>query len=194
MTEQIPVPQEWARRAHVDAASYREMYRRSIEDPDGFWAEHGKRVVGATIDARQHAFSDGPHHAFLRKVAGRLRGQELVVGQHDLAMVTGEPVGTHHRVGVEVAVLAVHGVAQPRERTVSDAVDVGQVPGSQAETHQQALRLLMLPRQHPVAGRLSQEPAQFGHGFGHLEPEQGGTGPDRSQRRDGGVVVDAQPG
>ncbi|RMH48915.1 MAG: acetate--CoA ligase [Alphaproteobacteria bacterium] len=31
-------------RAHVDAERYREMYRASIEDPDRFWAEHGRRI------------------------------------------------------------------------------------------------------------------------------------------------------
>lgn len=38
------VPAEWAKRAFVDQAKYRQMYERSISDPDGFWAEHGKRV------------------------------------------------------------------------------------------------------------------------------------------------------
>ncbi len=39
-----PVSKEWAARAYVDAAKYKEMYRRSIDDPDGFWAEQAKRV------------------------------------------------------------------------------------------------------------------------------------------------------
>jgi acetyl-CoA synthetase len=30
--------------AHVDAAKYEEMYAASINDPEGFWSEHGKRV------------------------------------------------------------------------------------------------------------------------------------------------------
>ena len=45
MTEQIhPVPAEWAKRAYVDEAKYKEMYERSVKDPDGFWGEHGKRI------------------------------------------------------------------------------------------------------------------------------------------------------
>ena len=45
MTEQIhPVPAEWAKRAYVDDAKYKEMYERSVKDPDGFWGEHGKRI------------------------------------------------------------------------------------------------------------------------------------------------------
>ena len=33
-----------AQSAHVDAAKYAEMYQRSINDPNAFWGEHGKRV------------------------------------------------------------------------------------------------------------------------------------------------------
>jgi acetyl-CoA synthetase len=45
MSEKIyDVPAEWAKRAFVDQAKYREMYARSISDPNGFWAEHAKRV------------------------------------------------------------------------------------------------------------------------------------------------------
>ena len=38
------VPAEWAKRAWVNAAKYKEMYQRSISDPEAFWAEHGKRI------------------------------------------------------------------------------------------------------------------------------------------------------
>ncbi|NBD29515.1 MAG: acetate--CoA ligase [Alphaproteobacteria bacterium] len=31
-------------RAHVDAARYEEMYAASVSDPEGFWAEHGRRI------------------------------------------------------------------------------------------------------------------------------------------------------
>ena len=39
-----PVSDEWAKTAHIDNEKYQEMYRRSVEDPEGFWGEHGKRV------------------------------------------------------------------------------------------------------------------------------------------------------
>ena len=42
--ELFPVPAEWASHALADDARYQEMYKRSIDDPAGFWAEHGKRV------------------------------------------------------------------------------------------------------------------------------------------------------
>src|SRR5262249_55360520 len=38
------VPAEWASRAFVDNERYFEMYKRSIEDPSGFWGEAGKRI------------------------------------------------------------------------------------------------------------------------------------------------------
>ncbi len=46
MSEQhvFPVPAEIAKSALIDDAKYREMYDRSFEDPEGFWAEHGKRL------------------------------------------------------------------------------------------------------------------------------------------------------
>ena len=40
----FPVPEALARAAHCDDARYQAMYRRSIEDPDGFWAEQAKRL------------------------------------------------------------------------------------------------------------------------------------------------------
>ena len=43
-TKVYPVPAEWAKRAHVDDAKYRAMYQRSLDAPDAFWAEHGKRI------------------------------------------------------------------------------------------------------------------------------------------------------
>ena len=42
--EKFPVPDDWAKRAWADEAKYDEMYQRSIEDPEGFWGEHGKRL------------------------------------------------------------------------------------------------------------------------------------------------------
>ncbi len=42
--ETIAVPGDWASRAHVDADKYQEMYDASVADPEGFWAEHGKRI------------------------------------------------------------------------------------------------------------------------------------------------------
>ena len=39
-----PVPKGIASSAHIDEAGYLEMYKRSIEDNEGFWREQGQRV------------------------------------------------------------------------------------------------------------------------------------------------------
>ena len=39
-----PVPEELAKTAWADKTSYQAMYRASIEDPEAFWGEHGKRI------------------------------------------------------------------------------------------------------------------------------------------------------
>ncbi|OAE96799.1 acetyl-coenzyme A synthetase [Bradyrhizobium centrolobii] len=45
MSEKIyDVPAEWAKRAWIDQAKYKEMYARSISDPNAFWAEQAKRI------------------------------------------------------------------------------------------------------------------------------------------------------
>ena len=40
----FPVTAGAAESAHVDAAAYEAMYRRSVEDPEGFWAEQAGRL------------------------------------------------------------------------------------------------------------------------------------------------------
>lgn len=39
-----PVSAAWAERALVNEASYKSMYARSLSDPEGFWAEAGRRL------------------------------------------------------------------------------------------------------------------------------------------------------
>ena len=38
------VPEEWAGRAHVNAATYKDMYKFSVSDPNSFWDYYGKRI------------------------------------------------------------------------------------------------------------------------------------------------------
>lgn len=40
----FPVSAEWAKRAWLDQAKYQEMYRQSVENPEAFWGEQGKRI------------------------------------------------------------------------------------------------------------------------------------------------------
>jgi acetyl-CoA synthetase len=45
MSEKIyPVSKEWAERGYVDDAEYQRMYAASIDNNEGFWAEHGQRI------------------------------------------------------------------------------------------------------------------------------------------------------
>ncbi len=45
MSEELfPVPEAWQQRAWADNAKYQELYRQSIDDPEGFWREQGKRI------------------------------------------------------------------------------------------------------------------------------------------------------
>ncbi|RMD50280.1 MAG: acetate--CoA ligase [Alphaproteobacteria bacterium] len=39
-----PPSEEVVKRAKIDAATYEAWYRRSVEDPDGFWGEHARRI------------------------------------------------------------------------------------------------------------------------------------------------------
>jgi acetyl-CoA synthetase len=72
MTENhvFPVPDTVAKSAWVDNDKYLEMYHASVDDPEAFWAEHGKRVdwikpftqvkdVDYTGDVRIRWFHDG---------------------------------------------------------------------------------------------------------------------------------------
>jgi len=40
-----PVPAEFASKSHIDDARYQEMYQRSIDDPEGFWAEQAEQFI-----------------------------------------------------------------------------------------------------------------------------------------------------
>jgi acetyl-CoA synthetase len=40
-----PVPAETAGRAHIDDTTYKAMYQRSVEDPEGFWAEQASEFL-----------------------------------------------------------------------------------------------------------------------------------------------------
>ncbi len=40
-----PVPSGAAKRAYIDEAKYNEMYKRSVEDPEGFWGEQAEEFV-----------------------------------------------------------------------------------------------------------------------------------------------------
>ena len=44
MTAIYPIPEEWAKKAVVTQAGYREDYAQSIQDPDSFWKKEASRI------------------------------------------------------------------------------------------------------------------------------------------------------
>jgi len=51
-----PVPPEIAAHAHIDAATYRQMYRESLNDPDTFWARQAEKFI--SWEQRWHKVSE----------------------------------------------------------------------------------------------------------------------------------------
>ena len=60
------VPSEWKSRAYVDQAKYAAMYERSINDPNGFWAEEGKRIEWFKPFTKVKNTSFDPHNVSIR--------------------------------------------------------------------------------------------------------------------------------
>ena len=40
-----PVPADFAAQTHINASTYEQMYQRSIDDPEGFWAEQAETFL-----------------------------------------------------------------------------------------------------------------------------------------------------
>jgi acetyl-CoA synthetase len=60
------VPPEWKSRAFIDDAKYQAMYERSIKDPNGFWAEAGKRIEWFKPFTKVKHTSYDPHHVSIK--------------------------------------------------------------------------------------------------------------------------------
>jgi acetyl-CoA synthetase len=60
------IPAEWTKRAYIDDAKYRDMYARSIRDPNGFWAEEGRRIYWYRTPTRIKNVSFDPHHVSIK--------------------------------------------------------------------------------------------------------------------------------
>src|SRR5688500_6389925 len=60
MPERIPPPPEATRNTHCTAEQYEAMYRRSLEDPDGFWAEQAQRIDWVRAPSRIGNWSFDP--------------------------------------------------------------------------------------------------------------------------------------
>ena len=129
------VPAEWAKRAWVDAAKYEEMYKQSVTDPEGVWAEHGKRidwfkpfskVKNTSFDAKNVSikwFEDGvtnvAHNCIDRHLPKRAN-QTAIIWEGDdpskSANITYAELA--HRVGLFANVLKSHGVKKGDRVTI----------------------------------------------------------------------------
>ena len=61
-----PVSADWAQRAFINEARYKDMYARSVADPDGFWGEQGKRIDWMTPYTRVKNTSFDPHNVSIK--------------------------------------------------------------------------------------------------------------------------------
>ncbi len=67
MSEKVyAVSDEWKKRAYVDQAKYEEMYARSVNDAEGFWAEHGKRIDWIKPFTKVKNTSYDPHNVSIK--------------------------------------------------------------------------------------------------------------------------------
>ena len=129
------VPAEWAKRAWVDAGKYEEMYKRSVSDPEGFWAEHGKRidwftpfskVKNTSFDAKAVSikwFEDGITNVAYNCIDRHLpkrANQTAIIWEGDdpskSAHITYAELA--HRVGLFANVLKAHGVKKGDRVTI----------------------------------------------------------------------------
>jgi len=60
------VPSDWQKRAFIDDTKYKEMYARSIKDPDGFWAEQAKRLDWIKAPTKIKNTSYDPHNVSIK--------------------------------------------------------------------------------------------------------------------------------
>ncbi|GLI91183.1 acetate--CoA ligase [Methylocystis echinoides] len=61
-----PVPQDWKENARIDAAAYDALYRRSRDDPEGFWAEQAQRIDWITPFTKVKHTSFDLHNVSIR--------------------------------------------------------------------------------------------------------------------------------
>jgi acetyl-CoA synthetase len=60
------VPAQWQTRAYADLAKYKEMYARSLKDPNGFWGEQAKRIDWIKPFTKVKNTSFDPHNVSIK--------------------------------------------------------------------------------------------------------------------------------
>ncbi|MDE0349932.1 MAG: acetate--CoA ligase [Gammaproteobacteria bacterium] len=82
MATVYPVPDSARQRAHLDREAYRELYRRSIEDPDGFWAEEARRRLDWIAEWNTVSEWDLPTGRIAWFLGGRLNACVNCIDRH----------------------------------------------------------------------------------------------------------------
>jgi acetyl-CoA synthetase len=74
MSEKVyPVSAEWAQRAYVDDAKYKEFYDWSVSDPEAFWGEQGKRIDWIKPYTKVKNVSYDPHNVSIKSARSTSR-------------------------------------------------------------------------------------------------------------------------
>ncbi len=60
------VPAAWKSRAYIDDAKYKEMYARSIKDPNGFWGDEAKRLDWIKKPTKVKNTTYDPHNVSIK--------------------------------------------------------------------------------------------------------------------------------
>jgi acetyl-CoA synthetase len=60
------VPADWSQQAWIDDSKYQEMYARSVNDPDGFWAAQAKRIHWIKPFTKVKNTTYDPHHVSIK--------------------------------------------------------------------------------------------------------------------------------
>ncbi|KQY97945.1 acetyl-coenzyme A synthetase [Pseudolabrys sp. Root1462] len=60
------VPADWKTKAYVDEAKYKEMYARSIKDPNGFWGEQASRLDWIKKPTKVKNTTYDPHNVSIK--------------------------------------------------------------------------------------------------------------------------------
>jgi acetyl-CoA synthetase len=83
MAERIyPVADAVRRRAHIDAGRYAAMYRRSVEEPDAFWAEQAAAFLAWTAPWQRVVEADMPAGRVRWFAGGRLNAGYNCIDRH----------------------------------------------------------------------------------------------------------------
>jgi acetyl-CoA synthetase len=67
MTDKVyDIPPEWRTRAYIDEAKYKEMYERSVKDPNAFWGAEAKRLDWIKPPTKVKNTSFDPHNVYIK--------------------------------------------------------------------------------------------------------------------------------